>query len=830
MPQIEEKGYGQQAIEKKWLGVWDQLKLDQNIPDQEVEQLKGDRLYLLFAFAYPSGSGLHVGHVESKTALDILARYSRMQGKNVFFPVGWDAFGLPAENYAIDTGVPPAITTQKAIDTFRRQVHRIGISYDWANEVATCDPEYYRWTQWMFGELYNKGLAYRDDGPVNWCPQDQTVLANEQVEEGKCFRCHSDVIQKQMKQWFFRITDYKDELIDGLNTVDWPESTKKQQKDWIGKQEGANVAFRVKGTETDLTCFTTRVDTIHGVTFVVIAPEKFSEYSLEHYIPDNARDKVNEYMDKAQHKTDEQRKKGEKDKSGVDTGLTIINPVTNEEVPLFLADYVLANYGTGVVMGVPAHDERDHAFAVKYGLPIRRVIENDQSGGQNVSSDEGILINSGQFNGLTSNQAKDKIIQEFSHFIQTATTYKLRDWLISRQRYWGAPIPVVYDPEGNPHLVKQEHLPWLLPTDVDFKPTGESPLQSSKEFIERTERLYGRGWRPEFDTMDTFVDSSWYYLRYVDAHNPTEFAAAQRLQKWLPVDFYMIGAEHTVLHLLYSRFFTKFLRDQGHLTISEPFQTMRHQGMILGPDGKKMSKSVGNVINPDDVIDQYGADTLRTYEMFMGPIDISKPWDENGVNGVYKFLSRVSTLVKSFDQQQTPLRSKNLEKLLHQTIRKVTEDIEKLKFNTAIASMMSFVNEWSREQRENPTTNSVLSIKEIILFAKILSPFAPFLASEIYYLVETEKGKTGEEQDFIVHLQPWPIFDANLAKEQEHEIPIQINGKVRGTITVAADILENEDSVFAQLYHAEDIQNRLTGKIIKNQRYIPGKIISIVTD
>lgn len=830
MHEIEARRYDQEAIETKWLTIWDQLRLNQNIPDQSAEQVTSNKLYVLFAFAYPSGSGLHVGHVESKTALDIKARFSRMQGKEVFFPVGWDAFGLPAENYAIDTGTPPAITTRRAIETFRRQIHRIGISYDWANELATSDPEYYKWTQWMFSELYEKGLAYRSDGPVNWCPKDQTVLANEQVEDGRCFRCHSDVIQKQMKQWYFRITDYKDELIDGLKAVDWPESTKKQQIDWIGKQEGTSVAFRVKGDERYLSCFTTRVDTIFGVTYVVIAPEKFSELNLEKSVREERKAIVDEYLIKALHKTEEQRKKGEKEKNGVDTGLMVINPATQEEVPLFIADYVLANYGTGVVMGVPAHDERDHAFAVKYSLPVRHVIQTAQSDTQTVSSEEGILINSGRFNGLTSEQARVNIIQEFSHFIKPATTYKLRDWLISRQRYWGAPIPVVYDPEGNPHLVKKEHLPWLLPEDVDFKPTGESPLKSSREFIERTERLYGIGWRPEFDTMDTFVDSSWYYLRYVDAHNPAEFAAAKRLDKWLPVDFYMIGAEHTVLHLLYSRFFTKFLRDRGYLTISEPFQMMRHQGMILGTDGKKMSKSEGNVINPDDVVNQYGADTLRIYEMFMGPIDISKPWDENGVLGVYRFLSRISSLVGSFDQQQTPHRSIYLEKILHQTIRKVTDDIEKLKFNTAIASMMIFVNEWVKEQRKDGTKNSVLSVDEVALFAKILSPFAPFLASEIYYLVETEKGKTGKEPDYIVHLQPWPVFDANLAKEPEYEIPIQINGKVRGIIKVKDELLQNEDAVLAQLYNTGEIQERLKGKIIKSQRYIPGKIISVITD
>lgn len=830
MPPRDERGYGQGALENKWLTIWDELGLHQGITDQELGQLPPDKHYLLFAFAYPSGSGLHVGHVESKAALDILARFSRMRGKNVFFPVGWDAFGLPAENYAIDTGVPPDVTTRNAISTFQRQVRRLGISYDWKSEVATCDPEYYKWTQWIFGELFKKELAYRADGPVNWCPKDQTVLANEQVEDGKCFRCHSDVVQKTMLQWFFRITDYRDELITGLDTIDWPESTKKMQRDWIGKQEGANVTFELKDSQRELSCFTTRLDTICGVTYAVIAPEKFDEFGLEAMVTDNQRGAVAEYLEKAKYKTEEQRQVEGKDKTGADTGLKMINPVTGEEVPLYIADYVLANYGTGVVMGVPAHDRRDFAFATKYGLPIRQVIRTEQGDEEEVSSNDGVVINSGQFNGLTSEQAREQIIRTHSDAIQPATTYKLRDWLISRQRYWGAPIPIVYDPDGNPHLVKEEHLPWLLPTDVDFKPTGESPLKSSREFIERTERLYGKGWRPEFDTMDTFVDSSWYYLRYVDSRNPTAFAAAKRLEEWLPVDFYMIGAEHTVLHLLYSRFFTKFLRDQGHLSISEPFQTMRHQGMILGPDGKKMSKSLGNVINPDDVVDQYGADTLRMYEMFMGPIDVNKAWDVNSVSGVYKFLSRVSSLVRSFEQQTTHHQNTHLERALHQTVQKVTKDIENLKFNTAISAMMKFVNKWVQAQRENSTNESVLSKEQIVMFAKILSPFAPFLASEIYYLVESERGKTGSERDYIVHLQPWPIFDASLAREETYEIPVQINGRVKGTITIGDVMLDDEEAVFSLLGQSVEISEKLGRKKIKDKRYVPGKIISITTD
>ncbi len=945
--------YDPQQFEAKWQATWEKAKLFQGVADaRQGEVGRGnldeevttpvdarattkshdarnarDVLYLLFAFAYPSGSGLHVGHVESKTALDILARYHRMNGKDVFFPVGWDAFGLPAENYAIKTGVHPAETTRAAIETFRQQIKRIGISYDWQTEIATSHPEYYRWTQWLFLELYKKGLAYQGQAMVNWCPSCQTVLANEQVVNGACERCGSEVIQKQMKQWFFKITEYRDELIAGLDQVDWPRAAKEQQLNWIGKSEGAMVDFTLRSEQADnnlkikIKCFTTRIDTIFGVTFLAVSPEKFAELGLHNLLQKNKQAAVDAYIEKAYSKTEEERKIGEKDKTGIDTGLVVINPVSGQQVPVYVADYVLAGYGTGAVMGVPAHDARDLQFARKFSLPVVPVIKQSatvstdevdrhedlshekqfrdgQPHDSQFHSDYGLLINSGAYDGLTSDEAMQKIPNDFAD-IEIATTYKLRDWLISRQRYWGAPIPIVYDPTGKAHPIKEEHLPWLLPTDVDFKPTGESPLKSSQEFIERTERLYGKDWRPEFDTMDTFVDSSWYYLRYCDARNQAEFASPESLQRWLPVDFYMIGPEHIVLHLLYSRFFTKFLRDQGHLKFGEPFLKMRHQGMILGPDGKKMSKSKGNVINPDEIISKFGADTLRLYEMFMGPIDADKPWDVRAVVGIYRFLSRVYDLVltsaelnsklvaregqanqgnqpnqenhatqanresrssgevsnqpgsetngangdqSAVDNQLEPATQPNqVRQKLHQTIRKVSGDIPELKFNTAIAALMELVNVWesygksegkSEGQSDGKPTRASLDQAEIELFIKILAPFAPFLAEELYQQVVMPaanfNSSPAEGELISVHYQSWPIWDEKLAELEQLIIPVQVNGKLRDHLLVSRDSVNDEASIRGQAESLPKVAKWLAGKQLVKHIYVPGKILNFV--
>jgi len=792
--------YNHQEIEKKWQEVWEGDNLFQDSAKGDVS----NKLYLLFAFAYPSGSGLHVGHVESKTALDILARYNRMNGKDVFFPVGWDAFGLPAENYAIKTGTPPEETTKKAMATFGRQLRRIGISYDWENEIATCQPSYYKWTQWIFLQLFNKDLAYQSTGKVNWCPDCQTVLANEQVVDGHCERCDHEVVQKDMKQWYFGITKYQDELIDGLKDVDWPEPTKQQQINWIGRSEGVEIDFSLKNIDQKITCFTTRVDTINGVSFIVLSPEKYTQLGLEKNQSDEYKGSTSEYVEASLKRTEEERKIGEKNKTGVDTGLKAINPVNGEEIPVWVADYVLAGYGTGAVMGVPAHDKRDRAFAQKFGLEIVRVIEAQEE------TAYGKLINSGDYNGMTSQDAMKQIPSDFSSEMKVTKNYRLRDWLISRQRYWGAPIPIVYDPEGKPHPVKEEHLPWKLPTDVDFKPTGESPLKSSEEFKKRVEDLYGEGWTPEYDTMDTFVDSSWYFLRYTDSKNEQIFASKEQLAKWMPVDFYMIGPEHIVLHLLYSRFFTKFLRDEGHLNFDEPFMKMRHQGMILGPDGKKMSKSKGNVINPDDVVDKFGADTLRVYEMFMGPIYADKPWDDRSVVGIHRFLRRVYDLVMrdNNEKSQDEVVSK-----LHKTIKKVSEDIPELKFNTAISSMMEMINLWESNE-------GGLSREDKMKFVQILTPFAPFITEEMWHKVNNE----------TVHLSDWPKYDENLIKDDQVILPIQVNGKVRGELVVSREEFENmnKEEILSQAKKVERVGKWLEGKEIRKEIYVPGKILNLV--
>ncbi len=858
--------YNHQQSEPRWQQRWEEANLFQDQVNQFADKAEsGEKinpLYLLFAFAYPSGSGLHVGHVESKTALDILARYNRMLGKDVIFPVGWDAFGLPAENYAIKTGVSPAVTTKEAINTFRRQIKRLGISYDWASELATCHPDYYKFTQWLFAQLYQEGLAYKKMGSVNWCSSCQTVLANEQVVEGLCERCDSEVIQKELEQWYFKITEYKDELIEGLEKVDWPEPTKQQQLHWIGRSQGAEVDFRLQADEAAvLPCFTTRIDTIFGTTFLVISPEKFRQMEMTQHMNQVHTQEVAKYLDQAFKKTEEERRIGEKDKSGVNTGLLAINPVNGAEVPIFVADYVLGHVGTGVVMGVPAHDERDWAFAVKHNLEILPVIapvegkvlvdgkleEYDATNPQICTPEYGVMINSGKYDGLTSKDGQQKIIQDFSDVICSTTTYKLRDWLISRQRYWGAPIPVIYDPQGEAHLIKDKDLPWLLPEDVDFKPTGESPLVSSEELQRRTQEYAARefadliasnnwpadgsGWRPEYDTMDTFVDSSWYYLRFLDARNQDKFAKEERLNKFMPVDFYLIGPEHIVLHLLYSRFFTKFLRDQGFIDLpsGEPFAKMRHQGMILGPDHKKMSKSKGNVINPDEIIEKYGADTLRVYEMFMGPLEADKPWDDRAVQGVARFLHKiyklfVLTLEKLEEGSGAEESSEKLERKLHATIKKVTKDLSELKFNTAIAALMEFGNDWQAVLKAGENSFNRTQLKALV---KLLAPLAPFMAEELWSLL-------GEE--FSVHQQTWPEFDPELAKAQLIIIPVQVNGKLRGELELDAGELEqmNQEEVIALAKQLESVQKWLAdsnGKIpskLKKEIYVSGKIVSLV--
>jgi leucyl-tRNA synthetase len=820
--------YDPTTTEKKWQSLWEEQQLFQQTEDQPGIS-EADKEYLLFAFAYPSGSGLHVGHVESKTALDILARYHRMNGKKVFFPVGWDAFGLPAENYAIKTGIPPAQTTKDAIHTFRRQIKRLAISYDWANEISTSHPGYYQWTQWLFLQLYKKGLAYRGTGMVNWCPSDETVLANEQVVNGHCERCGTKVIQKELEQWYFKITEYAEELISGLQKVDWPKPTKEQQLHWIGKSAGINITYQIARLKETVTCFTT-TPVNFGATFIVLSPEHplVAKITTKEQKP-----AVKKYLAQIKERSEFERVNFDKEKTGVFTGAYAINHVSGEEIPVWIGDFALMNVGTGAVQGCPGHDLRDFEFAQKHGIPIKRVVVGPDEDLSPVDSPEkiiskgmkGVMVNSEFLDGLDFKTAMNKTMDYFEEkgWGKRVVSYKLRDWLISRQRYWGAPIPIVYDPQGKAHPVKEEHLPWLLPTDVDFKPTGESPLRGSKEFFARTEKLYGKGWKPECDTMDTFVDSSWYFLRYLDARNTKAFASVENLRKWLPVNLYLIGPEHIVLHLLYSRFFTKFLRDEGLLSIDEPFMKMRHQGMILGPDGKKMSKSKGNVINPDDVIEKYGADTLRIYEMFMGPLEADKPWDTGSVIGIYRLLQRMYGLLTQFSDLEKD-QTGALKRKLHKTIEKVSRDIPDLKFNTAIAALMIFVNDWEEAVKKRKLT---IQDEDAKMFVKLIAPFAPFLSEEIYQSQFATAVPGGFSS---VHMTDWPIFDPKLTLENELVIVVQVNGRLRGDFTIPSAKKQDEGFVTAQAEHLDAVQKWLVGQKIAKTIYVPGKIVNLVLE
>lgn len=796
-------------IEKKWQQRW----RDRKVFAAEDFSIKSKK-YILDMFPYPSGAGLHVGHPEGYTATDIIARYLRMKGFNVLHPMGWDAFGLPAENYAIKKNIPPWKSTSENIATFKRQIQSLGFSYDWDREINTSTPDYYKWTQRIFLELFSHGLAYKKKAKVNWCNGCQTVLANEQVIGGKCDRCDSVVTQRDLEQWFFKITDYAEELFNALDNIDWPESIKLVQKNWIGKSEGAQISFGVTGDNGvavldknfKIDVFTTRPDTLFGVTYIVLAPE----HTLVKKLKDRIKNwqEIEAYIHETRTKTDIQRTDLNKEKSGIKiVGIKAINPINKEEIPIFIADYVLENYGTAAIMGVPAHDVRDWEFSQKYDLPIRFVIDGGIKTGQ-VYTGTGELMNSGEFNGIDSSVAKLKIVEKIGGKIKTQ--YRLRDWLISRQRYWGAPIPIVYDPEGNLHPVKEEHLPLLLPEDVDFNPKGTSPLGSSEEYKLRAEKLYGKGWHFEIDTMDTFVCSSWYFLRFCDSKNEREFFDQKKASYWLPVDIYIGGAEHAVLHLLYSRFLTKAFRDMGHLKFDEPFLKLRNQGMILAEDGRKMSKSLGNVINPDEIVSKYGADTMRLYEMFMGPLEATKPWSTKNILGVHRFLEKIWAVVSDWEKIGKPSEtSDELLRQFHKTFKRVTEDIENFKFNTAISTMMILVNLMVKKKQ----------FSENLLhdFLLVLSPFAPHLAEEI-------SEQLGSDE--MLCLQEWPKWDETLTREDKIKIGIQINGIIKGNVFVSIDAEEKDVSELAR--QEQGVKNILSGKGIKRIIYVRGKIINFV--
>ncbi len=791
--------YNPLNFEKKWQEKW----LKDKIYKTGVSNNPNGKFYSLYSYPYPSGAGLYVGHVEGMVANDIVARYYRHKGRSVTLPMGWDAFGLPAENYAIKTGIAPRENTDTAIKTFIEQINNIGISVDWDMEVGSHEPRYYKWTQWIFLQLFKAGLAYKKNAPVNWCPKDETVLANEQVINGKCERCDSEVVQKDMDQWFFKITDFNERLYKDLDKVDWPESTKSMQRNWIGRSEGTKLKFKLKSeSELDkyLEVFTTRIDTIFGATFMVIAPE--------HPILEDSSilniEEVKGYINDTKHKSELDRQTS-KEKSGIKVeGLLAINPFNNEEIPIYVADYVLSNYGSGAIMAVPAHDERDMEFAKKHNIEIIEVIKGDVE--SEMYTDYGTLINSGEYSGLTSKEAINKM-QEWlknNNLGSSEVNFKLRDWLLSRQRYWGCPIPIVYDPEGNAHPIDESDLPLVLPEDVDFKPTGESPIERSEEFKKRAEDKYGKGWHYEVDTMDTFVDSSWYFLRYFNVNDDTKIFDSETLNFWLPTDLYMIGQEHTVLHLLYSRFFTKFFYDQGLINFDEPFFKMRHMGTILGSDNRKMSKRWGNVLNPNDEIDKYGADTLRIYEMFMGPLEDAKAWNDRAENGVFRFLSRVWDL----NEKVRDINSNTQDIEINKLIKKVESDIEHLSFNTAIAKFMEFINFITREES--------ISKEVWSKFLIILAPFAPYITEELWSLMGNA---------YSIHTQSWPIVDDSKLILDNVSMAIQVNGKVRGVVSVPLDSTEEEVSKLAR--GDKNVSKYLEGNI-KKTIFVKNKVINFL--
>lgn len=809
---------------EKWQKKWLEAGLHQtpNLTDYSK------KFYCLDMFPYPSGSGLHVGHVEGYTASDILSRYKRMKGYQVIHPMGWDAFGLPAENYAIKTGIHPDITTNEAIKNFISQINSIGLSYDWNLEVQTSKPDYYKWTQWFFLLLYKNGLAYKKKAKVNWCNECVTVLANEQAEGGVCERCGHQVIQKDLEQWFFKITDFIEDqeyngqkikgLINGLEDVDWPLSTKQSQINWISKSSGAKVKFEIfsqknKEKKYFIEVFTTRPDTLFGCSYLAVNPEHqiLEEFSSQ---IENISEILN-YAQETKNKNEIERTSLNKEKTGIEIiGLSAINPVNNQEIKIFVADYVLSTYGSGAVMAVPAHDERDYEFAKKYKLDIIEVVSGGDVSNSAYTGD-GKMINSDFLNGLTVEPAKEKInswLQEKT-LGQSAITYRLRDWLISRQRYWGAPIPIIYCEKCGEVPVDEKDLPVLLPTDVNFEPTGESPLLKSKTFHDINCPQCNTKAKRESDTMDTFVCSSWYYFRYLDPKNQDVFASAEKISTGMPVDIYIGGAEHSVMHLLYARFFTKVLQKYGYININEPFKKLRHQGTILAEDNSKMSKSKNNVISPDEVIKKYGADTLRMYEMFMGAFEDSKPWNTQNIAGIRRFLDKIINLsdkliADSNNDKNEISQYHNLDLELNKSIKKVGEDIEELKFNTAISQLMILVNTFGQFEKIPKKYFSVLLL--------ILAPFAPFLTEELW-------NKIGLK--FSIHENTWPQYDQSLLNTEEVSIAVQFNGKTRGLVQAPKD--SDENFVIDQVSKTEKLKSYFTSNH-KKVIYVKNKIINII--
>ena len=802
--------YNHKEIEKKWQKYWAKTNTFNTHDDPEKP-----KFYALDMFPYPSGQGLHVGHPEGYTATDILSRVKRSQGYNVLHPMGWDAFGLPAEQYALDTGNDPAEFTQKNIETFRRQINSLGFSYDWNREVNTTDPEYYKWTQWIFTKLYEKGLAYEAEVAVNWVPELGTVISNEEVIDGKSERGGYDVVRKPMRQWMLKITAYADRLLDDLELVDWPESIKEMQRNWIGRSVGANIEFKVAGTDKSYTVFTTRPDTLFGATYSVLAPEL--DLVREITTPEQ-KAAVEAYIEETAKKSDLKRTDLAKEKTGVFTGAYAINPVNGKEIPIWIADYVLSSYGTGAIMAVPAHDERDFEFAQTFGLEILPVIEGGDVE-KAAYTEDGTHINSEFLDGMNKQEAIDKMNEwlEENGVGKKEVSYRLRDWLFSRQRYWGEPIPIIHWEDGTVTAVPEEELPLRLHKTKNIKPsgTGESPLANIEEWVNVVDPVTGKKGRRETNTMPQWAGSSWYYLRYIDPHNKKELADYEKLKRWLPVDIYIGGAEHAVLHLLYARFWHKFLYDIGVVPTKEPFQKLYNQGMILGENNEKMSKSRGNVVNPDDVVETYGADTLRMYEMFMGPLDASIAWSENGLEGSRKFLDRVWRLIVDENNKMrdriTTLNDGKLDKVYHQTVKKVTEDYENLHFNTAISQLMVFINEAYKVD--------ALPYEYIEGFVQLLAPIAPHMGEELWAILGNDGG---------ISYAPWPTYDEAALVEDEVEVVFQVNGKVRAKSNVPRDL--GKDELEKAALANEIVQEYIEGKTVRKVIAVPNKLVNIVAN
>lgn len=803
--------FSHQNIEKKWQRYWEENKTFKTEDDHSKE-----KFYALDMFPYPSGSGLHVGHPEGYTATDILSRMKRMQGYNVLHPMGWDAFGLPAEQFALDTGKHPNEFTQINIDNFRRQIKALGFSYDWDREISTTDPGYYKWTQWIFIQLYNKGLAYVDEVPVNWCQALGTVLANEEVIDGKSERGGHPVERRPMRQWMLRITLYADRLLEDLEELDWPESIKDMQRNWIGRSEGAEISFAIDGTDKQFEVFTTRPDTLFGATYAVFAPE---HKLVDQLTTDIQKEAVDSYKRQVSTKSDLERTELSKEKTGVFTGAYAINPANGAKLPIWIADYVLATYGSGAIMAVPAHDERDYEFARMFELPIIEVVQGGNID-QEAYTGDGILVNSDFLNGINKQEAISKMI-EWLEKRGTGTkkvTYRLRDWLFSRQRYWGEPIPIIHFEDGTMKPIPESELPLLLPKMKEIRPsgTGESPLANASDWLNIVDPETGRKGRRETNTMPQWAGSCWYYLRFIDPDNTEAIADPEKLKKWLPVDIYIGGAEHAVLHLLYARFWHKVLYDLGIVPTKEPFQKLYNQGMILGENNEKMSKSKGNVVNPDEIILSHGADTLRLYEMFMGPLDASIAWSENGLDGARRFLDRIWRLFVTDEGKLNPIitdgaGTEELTFLYHKTVKKVTDNFAGLRFNVGISQLMVYINEGYKQKQ--------LPKEQVEGFVKLLAPIVPHLAEELW----EKLGFTG-----TITYQTWPTFDETKLVEAEVLVVVQVNGKLRAKIVIPKDSSREKMEQLAK--EIDKIKADLTGKTIRKVIAVPNKLVNFVAN